>query len=125
MVSDWVMVTGPRSPGSSTSISPPASVCACAAAKVKQGNARVHGLESLPEDAETQVRAACGPLVPKSADTLNAAFSVKTQLPVPLQAPVQPLKTTPSTGVAMSVTCVLLGKLALHIALQSMPAGKI
>src|ERR1700693_2147428 len=56
MVIDLVMVTGPESPGSRALISPPAGVCASAAAKVRQGEERVHGFESLPEAAETQVR---------------------------------------------------------------------
>ena len=38
------------------------------------------------------------------AVTLCAAFIVTTQLPKPLQAPLQPLKPQPSAGVAVSVT---------------------
>src|SRR5580700_9119167 len=55
MVIALVMVSGPKSPGSVTSISPPAMVWASAAAKVRQGAERVHGLASLPSDAETKV----------------------------------------------------------------------
>ena len=50
-----VMVTGPKSPGSRTSISPPAALSASAAAKVRQGAVSEQGLESLP-NPETQVR---------------------------------------------------------------------
>ena len=124
MLTDLVMVTGPKSPGSSTSISPPASVCASAAAKVRHGDARVHGLESLPDVAETQVRLFAGsPPVVKAADTLSAALIVTEQPPLPLQAPLQPMKLMPGAGVAVSVTGVPLLKLALHVDGQLMPAG--
>src|SRR5580704_856341 len=124
MLTDLVMVTGPKSPGSRTSISPPAAVCTSAAAKVRQGDTRVHELESLPEAAETQVRLFAGsPLVVKAADTLSAALIVTEQLPAPLQAPAQPIKLMPWAGVAVSVTCVPLLKLALHVDGQLMPAG--
>ena len=43
------------------------------------------------------------------AVTLCAAFMVTTQLPVPLQAPPQPLKFQSLAGVAVSVTCVAGG----------------
>src|SRR5580704_11087152 len=96
MVIALVMVTGPKSPGSSTLISPPAMVCVSAVAKVRQGDDRVHGLESLPEAAETQVRPDCNslPLI-KLAETLCAEFIVTEQPPVPVQAPIQPLKFQP------------------------------
>jgi hypothetical protein len=110
MVIDLVMVTGPKSPGSSTSISPPALVCASAAAKVRQGDARVHGLESLPIVADTKV---CdeGPPPPDAeniAVTLSSEFMVTRQLPLPLQAPPQPLKVAPPAGAAVSMTGVPL-----------------
>jgi hypothetical protein len=42
----------------------------------------------------------------KVAPTLCAAVTLRLQLPVPLQAPVQPLKTEPAAGVAVSVAVV-------------------
>src|ERR1700676_1714150 len=110
MLTDLVMVTGPKSPGSRTSISPPPAVCASAAAKVRQGDMRVHGLESLPNAAETKV---CddGPPPPDDeniAVTLSSEFMVTRQLPLPLQAPPQPLKLAPPLGAAVSITGVPL-----------------
>src|SRR5580692_914257 len=104
------MVTGPKSPGSSTSISPPAVVSASAAAKVRHGAERVQGLASLPSAAETQVRDIGDdpPGDENIAVTLSSAFMVTTQLPLPLQAPPQPLKVAPPLGVAVSVTGVPL-----------------
>jgi hypothetical protein len=83
-------------------------------------------LESLPKAAETHVWVACGVALPlKAADTFAAAFIVTTQLPVPLHTPPQPLKTAPWAGVAVSVTCVPLPKLELHVAPQVMPDGEL
>jgi hypothetical protein len=81
-------------------------------------------LESLPEAAETQVRLLAGspPLV-NAADTLSAALIVTEQPPLPLQAPLQPIKLMAWAGVAVSVTCVPLLKLALHVDGQLMPVG--
>src|SRR5580700_283332 len=105
-----VMVTGPKSPGSSTSISPPAEVCASAAAKVRQGDMSVHGLESLPSVAETKV-CVDGPPPPAAeniAVTLSSEFMATRQVPFPVQAPPQPLKLAPPLGVAVSITDVPL-----------------
>ena len=44
----------------------------------------------------------------KVADTLCAEFIVTMQLPVPLQAPPQPVKRQPVVGVAVKVTGVPL-----------------
>src|ERR1700735_371852 len=117
MVSDWVTVTGPKSPGSSTSISPPLVVSASAAAKVRHGAPRVHGLVSLPSEAETQVRDIGDdpPGDENIAVTLVSEFIVIWQLPLPLQAPPQFIKLAPPLGVAVSVTCVPLEKSALQI----------
>src|SRR5580700_12346442 len=106
MLTALVMVTGPKSPGSMTTISPLAVVWASAAAKVRQGDMRVHGLESLPKVAETKV---CddGPPPPDAeniAVTLSIEFMVTRQLPLPVQAPPQLLKVAPPVGVAVSVT---------------------
>ena len=73
---------------------------------------RVHGLESLPELAETHVRATADP--PDSAnvtDALSAAFIVTLQVafvPLPLHAPPQLLMIQPAAGVALKVTPVPL-----------------
>src|SRR5580704_1852277 len=83
MLTALVTVTGPKSPGSSTSISPPASVLARAPAKVRHGKARVHGLASFPDFAETQVRlGGAAPGAEKVADTLAVEFIVTEQAPV-------------------------------------------
>src|SRR5207302_352776 len=57
------------------------------------------------------------------AVTACAEFIVTTQLPLPLHAPVHPVKVEPVVGVAVSVTCVPLLKLALHVVPQLIPAG--
>src|ERR1700749_382623 len=58
MLIDFVIVTAPNPPGSSTLISPPAAVFEIAPAKVLQGAVRLHGLASSPTP-DTQVRDAC------------------------------------------------------------------
>src|ERR1700720_4021608 len=58
MVMDLVMVTPPKPPGSSASISPPLAVFEMAPAQVLHGAVRLHGLTSSPTP-ETQVRVAC------------------------------------------------------------------
>src|SRR5580692_167173 len=111
MLTALVMVTGPKSPGSRTAISPPAVVCASAAAKVRQGDDRGHGVESLPNVADTKVCDAGPPPPPDSeniAVTLSSEFMVTEQLPLPLQAPPQPLKVAPPAGVAVNITDVPL-----------------
>src|SRR6202043_1435124 len=90
-----------------------------------QGEERVHGLESLPEAAETQVRglSAGSPLVVNAANTLSGPSIDTEQLPLPVQAPLQPIKLMPGAGVAVSGTWLLLPKLALHVDGQLMPEG--
>ena len=61
----------------------------------------------------------------KVADTLCAEFIITMQLPVPLQAPPQPVKLQPLAGVAVKVTGVPLEKFALQVAPQLMPAGEL
>src|SRR4051812_38363702 len=58
IVSDLVMVTPPKPPGSMQLISPPAAVFEMAPANVLHGAVRLHGLASSPTP-ETQVRVAC------------------------------------------------------------------
>src|SRR5687767_6094399 len=57
IVIDFVIVTAPKPPGSSTLISPQAAVFEIAPAKVLQGAVRLQGLASSPTP-ETQVREA-------------------------------------------------------------------
>jgi hypothetical protein len=57
-VIDLVIVTVPKPPGSSASISPPVAVFAMAPGQVLHGAVRLHGLASSPTP-ETQVRVAC------------------------------------------------------------------
>jgi hypothetical protein len=57
IVTDLVMVTAPKPPGSRQLISPFTAVLEIAPAKVLQGAVRLHGLASSPTP-ETQVRVA-------------------------------------------------------------------
>src|SRR5580704_827326 len=57
------------------------------------------------------------------AVTASAAFIVTTQLPVPLQAPLQPLKAQPAAGVGVKVTCVPPVKTWLQVDGQLTPEG--
>ena len=57
------------------------------------------------------------------AVTLWAAFMVTLQLPVPLQAPPQPLKVEEESGEAVSVTVCPALKAAEQVAPQEMLAG--
>src|SRR5436853_404764 len=58
IVIDFVIVTAPKPPGSSTEISPPAAVFEIAPAKVLHGAVRLQGFASSPTP-DTQVRVAC------------------------------------------------------------------
>jgi hypothetical protein len=69
----------------------------------------------------------------KVAVTLRAALIVTVQVPVPVHAPLQPVKDEPAAGVAVSVTAALKAKLAEQVAfavpavvgvLQVRPAGE-
>ena len=51
------------------------------------------------------------------------AVRVKLQVPVPIQAPDQPVNVEPVLGAAVSVTDVPLAKVALHVCPQLMPEG--
>jgi hypothetical protein len=62
----------------------------------------------------------------KMAVTDLAALIVTTQVPVPVQSsPLQPVKLEVSPAAAVSVTTVLLAKLAEQVAPQSIPAGAL
>ena len=52
-------------------------------------------------------------------------FIVTVQVPVPVQAPLQPKKTDPPAGDAVKVTLEPVAKLVLHVAPQLMPAGAL
>ncbi|MDW8479675.1 MAG: hypothetical protein RML12_07400 [Xanthomonadales bacterium] len=57
--------------------------------------------------------------------TWRGACIVTTQLPVPLQSPLQPAKLEPGSGLAVRVTAAWSGKSALQLAPQAMPAGAL
>ena len=59
----------------------------------------------------------------KFALTDFAASMVTLQAPVPLQAPPQPAKVEPESGVAVKLTTVPLAKLAEHVGPQEIPEG--
>src|ERR1019366_4718623 len=68
---DFVMVSAPKPPGSSTSISPCAAVLLMAPAKVLHGAVRLHGFASSPTP-DIQGRVAC-PLAVAAANTKRVA----------------------------------------------------
>jgi hypothetical protein len=59
------------------------------------------------------------------AETLCDEFIVRVQVPVPLHAPLQPVKAQPAAGVAVSVTCVPTWKFALHVLGQLIAPGEL
>ena len=61
------------------------------------------------------------PLPVKLADTERAAVIETMQLPVPVQAPLQPAKVEPVAGAAVSVTVVPLAYVAAQVDPQLMP----
>ena len=61
----------------------------------------------------------------KVADTLAFAFIVTVHLPIPLHAPLHPAKPHALVGVALKVTCVAQGKLALQVEPQLIAAGEL
>src|SRR5687767_1002718 len=74
IVMDFVMVTAPKPPGSSTEISPPAAVFEMAPANVLHGAVLLQGFTSSPTP-DTQVRVACADArpVPRSVHTTSAS----------------------------------------------------
>ncbi len=64
------------------------------------------------------------PLVLNVAVTLRAAVIANTQLPVPVQAPLQPANVEPLAAAAVSVTDVPLEKFALQVLPQFTPEGE-
>ena len=59
------------------------------------------------------------------ADTLCAVAIVTEQLPVPEQAPPQPLKIQPLAGDAVKLTVAPAAKAALQVEPQLIPAGEL
>ena len=62
-------------------------------------------------------------LVAKLAATVAAALMVTLQAPVPVHAPLQPLKVESVPGVAVNATIVPVVNEAAHVEPQAMPAG--
>src|SRR5215467_12735951 len=77
-VIDLVIVTAPKPPGSSASISPPAAVLEIAPAHVLHGAVRLQGLASSPTP-ETHVRVACAckALAPTHAVSNTTAILIR------------------------------------------------
>src|ERR1700752_318367 len=73
----FVMVTAPKPPGSSTSISPPAAVFEMAPAKVLQGAVRLQGFTSSPTP-DTQVRVAWAWAIEATANVKHAISMIRT-----------------------------------------------
>jgi hypothetical protein len=61
--------------------------------------------------------------VAKVAVTLRACVTATVQAPVPLHAPLQPVKLYSAAGVAVRLTRVPLAKLALQVLPQLIPLG--
>jgi len=57
--------------------------------------------------------------------TVLAALIVTTQVPVPEQAPDQPVNVEPDVADAVRVTTVPAAKRCLHVAPQAVPAGTL
>jgi hypothetical protein len=77
----------------------------------------------VPVPARVTVRVWVVALVLKVAVTDRAAVIETVQVPVPVQAPLQPANVEPLAAEAVSVTEVPLAKLALHVLPQLIPVG--
>jgi len=77
----------------------------------------------VPVPARVTVRVWLVALVLNVAVTDWAAVIETVQVPVPVQAPLQPAKVEPLAAAAVRVTEVPLAKLALHVLPQLMPVG--
>src|SRR5580700_10987178 len=99
-VSAFVIVTAPKPPGSSASISPPAAVFEIAPAQVLQGAVRLQGLASSPTP-DTHVRVACAlagaatssmAKVPQQSVAMDNSVFLMSILPIQLE----PFRDVPS-----------------------------
>ena len=81
-------------------------------------------LVTLPEPLPALVTVSVG-VARKCAVTLCATVSSTWQIPVPLQAPLQPVKRGPAAEAAVSVTTVPSSKSLLQVAPQVTPAGAL
>lgn len=83
-------------------------------------------LVTVPEPVPATVRLIGKDAGMKFALTEVAAFIVTVQVPVPVQAPLQPAnREAPEVGVAVRVTLVPWMKLAEQVAPQLIPAGEL
>ena len=73
--------------------------------------------------AALKVQTGVAKLRAKVAVTFCAALMLTTQLPVPVHAPLQPVKLLPAADVAVRVTLAPVVKDALQLVPQLMPAG--
>jgi hypothetical protein len=64
-----------------------------------------------------------GVLTPNVAVRVVLALTTRAQVPVPVQAPLQPVNVEPEAGVALSAKLVPLATLAVQVFPQSMPLG--
>jgi phage tail protein X len=80
-------------------------------------------LVTVPDPAPARLTVRAKDCKANVAVTELAAFIVTVQAPVPVQAPLQPVKVAPAAGVAVSVTAVPAANDAEHVVPQLMPAG--
>ncbi len=83
------------------------------------------GVASGPVDVHRNVEGSAHVVpVVKVAVTARAAVMARLQVPVPVQAPLQPPKVEPLAAAAVRVTVVPLSKLALQVEPQLTPVGE-
>src|SRR5262247_4580445 len=82
-------------------------------------------LVMVPLPAPLLLTVSAMPCTAKVAVTDCAALIVTLQVPVPVQAPLQPVKVEPAAGVAVRVTTVPVVKEVEHVAPHVMPAGAL
>jgi len=79
-------------------------------------------LVTLPVPLPDVVTVSAAPAV-NVAVTVSAAVMVSLHVDEPVQAPLQPPKRSLLPGVALRVTCMFCGKLAVQVPGQLIPAG--
>jgi hypothetical protein len=82
-------------------------------------------LVTVPDPAPARLTVSANDCSAKVAVTELAAFIVTVHVPVPVQAPLQPVKVAPAEGVAVRVTAVPLLNDAEHVVPQLIPAGAL